>query len=218
MYLRKSFNITKLLSKTGDNRLAVIVFPPDPVGNPNGGQGGDGTIARGVSHQYVAGWDWIRPIRDRNTGIWDKVYIEKTGSVNLSDPHIITQVPGKRTPEGKQSEALIKVSTEVENASDNVVSGVVKFSVEGNVISKEVTLDPNSKQTVSLPVYKMQNPRLWWPSGYGEQNLYKSEISFEENNKGISDSESVQFGVREIQTQWNPITSSREIHGKRNAY
>ena len=212
MYLRKSFNITKLLSKTGDNRLAVIVFPPDPVGNPNGGQGGDGTIARGVSHQYVAGWDWIRPIRDRNTGIWDKVYIEKTGSVNLSDPHIITQVPGKRIPEGKQSEALIKVSTEVENASDKVVSGVVKFSVEGNVISKEVTLEPNSKQTVSLPVYKMQNPRLWWPSGYGEQNLYKSEISFEEKNKGISDSESVQFGVREIQTQWNPITSSREIH------
>ena len=114
-----------------------------------------------------------------------KVYIEKTGSVNLSDPHIITQVPGKRIPEGKQSDALIKVSTEVENASDNVVSGVVKFSVEGNVISKEVTLEPNSKQTVSLPVYKMQNPRLWWPSGYGEQNLINQKSLLKKITKGF---------------------------------
>ncbi len=46
MFLRQSYNITSLLAKNGKNRLAVIVFPPDPVGNPNGGQGGDGTIAR----------------------------------------------------------------------------------------------------------------------------------------------------------------------------
>jgi hypothetical protein len=81
MFLRQSYNITKWLSKNGSNRLAVIVYPPDVVGNPNGGQGGDGTIARGVGIQYTAGWDWIQPIRDRNTGIWDKVTIEHTGAV-----------------------------------------------------------------------------------------------------------------------------------------
>src|SRR5690606_33715889 len=75
MYIRKRFNITKLLASNGKNRLAVIVYPPDVVGNPNGGQGGDGTIAKNVGLQYTAGWDWIKPIRDRNTGIWDKVTI-----------------------------------------------------------------------------------------------------------------------------------------------
>ena len=78
MFLRQEYNISSLLSKDGKNRLAVIVYPPDPVGNPNGGQGGDGEIARNVTHQYVAGWDWIQPIRDRNTGIWDQVTIKKT--------------------------------------------------------------------------------------------------------------------------------------------
>lgn len=212
MYLRKTFNVTKFLSKSGDNRLAVIVFPPDHVGNPNGGQGGDGAIARGVSHQYVAGWDWIRPIRDRNTGIWDKVYIEKTGSVNLSNPHIVTLVPGKRTPQGTQKDAVIKVSAEVENASGETLSGVLKFSVEGNVVSRKVSIEPYKKMTVSLPDYTMKNPRLWWPSGYGDQNLYKSELTFEKEDKTVSDSENLQFGVREIQTLWNPITQSREIH------
>ena len=57
MFLRQIYNITSVVRKNGKNRLAVIVYPPDPVGNPNGGQGGDGTIARNVAHQYVAGWD-----------------------------------------------------------------------------------------------------------------------------------------------------------------
>ncbi|HEY8972477.1 MAG TPA: glycosyl hydrolase, partial [Puia sp.] len=43
MFLRQSYNITPYLK--GTNRLAIIVYPPDPVGNPNGGQGGDGEIA-----------------------------------------------------------------------------------------------------------------------------------------------------------------------------
>ncbi|XHR96845.1 hypothetical protein ACFJIV_09450 [Mucilaginibacter sp. UC70_90] len=108
MFLRQSYNITKLLNKNGNNRLAVIVYPPDVVGNPNGGQGGDGTIARGVGIQYTAGWDWIQPIRDRNTGIWDKVTIEHTGAVVIKDPHVVTLVPGVRQPEGAQQPAIIE--------------------------------------------------------------------------------------------------------------
>lgn len=212
MFLRKTFNITSMLSKSGDNRLAVIVYPPNPVGNPNGGQGGDGAIARNVSHQYVAGWDWIQPIRDRNTGIWDKVYIEKTGSVNLVYPHIVTLVPGKRVPDGVQKDAVIKVSAELENASAEKISGVLKFSVEGDVVSQKVSIEPHKTVKVSLPNYILKNPKLWWPAGYGEQNLYKSELTFEKEDKTVSDSETVQFGVREIQTPWNPITQSRETH------
>jgi hypothetical protein len=73
MFLRQTYRITELLSRKGKNRIALIVYPPDPPGDPNGGQGGDGVIARNVTHQYLAGWDWIQPVPDRNTGIWDKV-------------------------------------------------------------------------------------------------------------------------------------------------
>lgn len=83
MHLRQQYNITKLLAANGQNRLAILVAPPDFPGAPNGGQGGDGTIAKGLTTPYTAGWDWIQPVRDRNTGIWDKVQIEKTKGVNL---------------------------------------------------------------------------------------------------------------------------------------
>ena len=73
MFLRKIFNITPYLRTDAPNVLAVLVYPPTHAGNPNGGQGGDGQIARNNTMQYTPGWDWIQPVRDRNTGIWDEV-------------------------------------------------------------------------------------------------------------------------------------------------
>ncbi|MEH6406733.1 MAG: glycosyl hydrolase, partial [Leeuwenhoekiella sp.] len=210
MYLRKSFNINNFLSSNGKNRLAILVHPVDEVGNPNGGQGGDGTIAKNVSSQYVAGWDWIQPIRDRNTGIWDKVFIEKTNAVNLKNPHIITLVDGVRSPGEYQNPAVLKVSAELENASSQPVNGTLQYSLSGNTITQKVTLPANKTLEFSLPDFTMENPKLWWPNGYGEQNLYDINIEFSIGGE-ISDSEKVSFGVREIQTEWNEHTRSKQI-------
>jgi mannosylglycoprotein endo-beta-mannosidase len=211
MFLRQSYNITKLLNSNGPNRLAVIVYPIDPVGNPNGGQGGDGTIARNVSHQYVAGWDWIQPMRDRNTGIWDKVYIERTGSVNLKNPHVITQVPGVRKTEGAQQPANIIASAELENATDKKKEGILQFQIEGQTIKQPVTIDPGSTKEVKFPVFQLNNPRLWWPNGYGAQNLYTIRFQFLEDGQTVSDEEQVTAGIREITTTWNEITRSKQV-------
>lgn len=211
MFLRQSFNITKFLAKDGNNRLAVIVYPPFTVGNANGGQGGDGTIAKNVSLQYTAGWDWIRPIRDRNTGIWDKVYIEKTGKVNLKDPHIITLVPEKRMPDAIQKPAIIKASADLENPSSQKVEGTLVYTIDGIKVAKKVILPPNSTTTVSLSDLSLKNPRLWWPAGYGKQELYDTKFEFIVNDK-VSDQEAVKVGVREIQTDWNAHTASRQIY------
>lgn len=212
MYLRKTFNISKLLLANGKNRLAVIVYPPNPVGNPNGGQGGDGKIAKNIMHQYVAGWDWIQPIRDRNTGIWDKVFIERTGAVNIKNPHIVTLVPGIRKVKGNQADALLKTSAEIQNASNQAITGVLRYTLEGITVSKEVTIQAKSTKEVNLPNLPLHNPKLWWPAGYGPQNLYNLPIEFvAQGKKTPSDTEHVTFGVREIQTEWNQITRSKQI-------
>ena len=211
MFLRQTYNITSYIAKNGRNRIAVVVYPPDPVGNPNGGQGGDGEIARNVSHQYVAGWDWIQPIRDRNTGIWDKVTIEKTASVDISNPHVVTEVPGQRLPDArKQDPATVRVSAELENVSDLPVTGVLKYQLEGETVSRSVTLAAHSKQLIGLPDFRLSNPRLWWPHGYGGQDLYHTNLVFENQQAAISDSERLDFGVRQITTSWNTTTRSRQ--------
>jgi hypothetical protein len=183
MYLRQTYNITKFLKDGGTNRLAVLVYPPDPVGNPNGGQGGDGEIARNVTHQYVAGWDWIQPVRDRNTGIWDKVTIQRTGMVRIKDPHVVTIVPGIRWPDEaavSQAPATLKVSAELVNASAGTVTGTLKYAIAGETVSIPVTLAPGSTTEISLPDHTILHPKLWWPNGYGHQELYHTNLVFEE--------------------------------------
>lgn len=207
MHLRSKFNITKLLSPIGKNRLAVIVRPPDVVGNPNGGQGGDGTIAKGLTTQYTAGWDWIQPTRDRNTGIWDKVTVEKTGGIDLKNPHVVTLVPGKRLVDGKQKAATIKVSVEVENPTDKAMAGILEYQFGEQTVQKQVNIKANQNAEISFPDLILQNPKLWWPSGYGEQHLYDTKIRFISNAK-IIDQENLKVGVRQIDNIWNEQTKS----------
>ncbi|WP_316735469.1 glycoside hydrolase family 2 protein [Pedobacter aquatilis] len=207
MHLRQQFNITKLLAANGKNRLAVIVYPPDNPGNANGGQGGDGTIAKGLTTQYTAGWDWIQPIRDRNTGIWDKVTIEKTKAINISNPHVVTLVPGKRLAEGKQQPATIKVTIEVENPTEKAINGTLQYVIGGKTVSKQVVIAANKKSEVALPDLKLENPKLWWPSGYGAQNLYNMEVKFLASGQ-VLDQENLNVGIRQIDNIWNEHTKS----------
>ncbi len=197
MYLREKYLITSFLNKGKPNRLAVWVAPPDPAGNASAGQGGDGTIGRSVTMQFTAGWDWICPIRDRNTGIWDKVNIEVTGSVDIRNPFIEIQVPGIRVPGKKQEPAFIKPSVELKNISGIAVKGILNVEIEGLKSSLKISLNPDEEKSVSLPGIKIADPRLWWPNGMGDQPLYtmKYELISEAGIK--MDSEVTTFGIRE---------------------
>ncbi len=211
MFLRQYYNISRLLKKDGHNRLAIIVYPPDTPGNANGGQGGDGTIARNVSHQYVAGWDWIQPVRDRNTGIWDKVFIERTGQVNIKDPHVITLVPGKRLPSGKQAPAIVKVTAALENTAAQAVSGILSYQLDGQTVARRVRIPAATTLQLHLPDLVLPNPLLWWPSGYGSQHLYPLLLRFTIAGSMVSDEEKIAVGIRELKTAWNPVSRSSQV-------
>lgn len=64
MYQPYSLDITDKLKRFLDSQeLGIIVYPPNPPGNGTTGQGGDGTIAKSVTCQYMAGWDWVQTTR-----------------------------------------------------------------------------------------------------------------------------------------------------------
>ncbi len=91
--------------RTGEmNALAVKIYPLDYPGLPareqlkalddfyeNGGPTGD--IGKNVTMLCSVGWDWIPPVRDRNMGIWQPVFLRSTGSVIISKPHVVTLLP-----------------------------------------------------------------------------------------------------------------------------
>lgn len=209
MFLRHTYQIDPYLKKDELNRMAVLVKPPDPVGNPNGGQGGDGTIGRSITNQFVAGWDWISPIRDRNTGIWDKVYLYNTGPLSLQHPFIKTRVPGKRYPDSKQDPAQIKASVELVNSANKNQKANVVLTIDGKTYSRNVLLPPRGEVKVEFPEIIIKNPRLWWPNGYGNQELYNAEFTVNMNGGSISDSELVTFGIREFSSRFDREIGAR---------
>ncbi|HVX28581.1 MAG TPA: glycoside hydrolase family 2 TIM barrel-domain containing protein, partial [Parafilimonas sp.] len=153
---------------------------------------------------------WIQPVRDRNTGIWDKVIIERTHQINIQNTHIITEVPGVRMVEGKQQPAIIKVSTELYNPTAASVSGVLSYELDGNKISQNVVIPSHATKIVQLKNLSLQNPKLWWPNTYGPQNLYQLNLKFSIGNL-VSDVDSNTIGIREIRTYWNNVTRSKEV-------
>jgi mannosylglycoprotein endo-beta-mannosidase len=197
MYLREKYLITPYLQKGKINRLAVWVAPPDPPGNAYAGQGGDGTIGRSVTMQFTAGWDWICPIRDRNTGIWDKVNIEVTGPADIMNPFAEIRVPGTRMPGKKQDPAYITASAELRNVSAVTVKGTLSAEIEGQLTRVNVVLVPGEKKTFTLPEMRITNPRLWWPNGMGDQPLYRLKMEFVSEKGSILDSEITNIGIRE---------------------
>ena len=203
MFLRNAFDITALVRQ--QNALAVLVNPPNPPGTPspkdNGGNPNDPNIGENVTMRYTVGWDWVMSIPDRNTGIWDEVMICTTGPVLVLNPHVVTTVldaNGKLQPDAK-----VTISAEVYNASEVRQTGALKYNFAGLIRSSPpVTLLPKQKQTVTFSVLTVTNPRLWWPNGYGSQELYTLDLAFE-TSKGVSDTKSVRVGIRQISTTNN---------------
>jgi hypothetical protein len=202
-FIRGVFDVTSLLKQGQTNVLAVRVSPPPHPGIPQeqsikGGPGENGGIMCLDGPTFVAteGWDWIPAIRDRDTGIWQPVTLSASGAAKIGDPQIVTTLPLPDT-----SRAEVEITVPLENASDAPVRGTLTASFEQVAITKDVTLVPG-KNTVTLTPAEfaqltVQRPRLWWPNGYGEQDLYHLKLTFTEGGKE-SDAKQVRFGIREI--------------------
>jgi mannosylglycoprotein endo-beta-mannosidase len=209
MFLREKYNVTSLMNYSEYNRMAVKVEPPLHPGNPNGGQGGDGMIGRDATMQFTPGWDWIQPVRDRNTGIWDLVTIEVTGDIDIRDGFAKTRVPGPRLPGELQDPAYVTFSAEMVNVTDKVVEGEAAIAYMGMTDRKKMKIDPYSSVMVTFSEFKQTDPRIWWPNGIGQPSLYAAVITFHDRDGATLDREDITFGYRETGSYFDENTGSR---------
>jgi hypothetical protein len=203
-FRRGIFDISPDVKAGKDAVLAVLVTPQPHPGDPHEhtirdgvGLNGGITAIDGPTFLSTIGWDWIPAIRDRDTGIWQKVFISASGPVVIKDPLVTTDLP---LP--KVDSADISVQARVENVTDAPQKGVLKGSFGDVTFAQIVEVAPHSSQVVtvdpkSTPAMHVEHPKLWWPNGYGPQNLYKLHLNFEVDGK-TSDSKDVSFGVRKF--------------------
>jgi mannosylglycoprotein endo-beta-mannosidase len=211
MFQRHAFEVTgRLTPGPGPHELAVRVVPPDPTGIPggNGGQQGQPNIGENVTMRYGIGWDWVIPMPDRSTGLWDRVFLRASGPVQLRDPHVVTTVldDGGR----RMDNALVDVSATLANAADapREVTLVGTLDDDGTPsVQETVILQAGESRVVQLPRMTVENPRLWWPNGMGDPALYG--LSLEAYVPGVlSDAQDLRIGIRQVTTGEVTLTAA----------
>jgi hypothetical protein len=217
-FIRGTFDVTGTwkASQGESNVLAVEVSPPPHPGIPQeqsvkGGPGENGGIMCLDGPTFVAseGWDWIPAVRDRETGIWQGVELNAVQAVKIGDPQVITELPLPDT-----SRADVKITVPLENLLEKPVRGTLKASFENVELTKELTLSPGANTVTVTPAefkqLTIQNPRLWWPNGYGKQALYHLKLTFNEG-RAASDLKEVRFGIREITYELSLLDSKGNL-------
>jgi mannosylglycoprotein endo-beta-mannosidase len=217
-FIRGDFDISDFVKAGSPAVLAVLVAPQPHPGVPHehtvalglGANGGE-TAIDGPTFLSTIGWDWIPAIRDRDTGIWLPVTVDTTGPVLVKDPFVTADLSDSHDV------ADLHISTTLENKSAQPVTGILTGTIElqssqgqnseerAITFQKSITTAASGKTEVtldrnSIPELHISNPKLWWPNGYGPQNLYTLTLRFDLGGK-TSDSATRQFGIRKIEYQ-----------------
>ena len=143
----------------------------------------------------MMGWDWGPRLPD--AGIWKDIYLLTVDSDRINEVHIT-----QRHENGK-----VFVKTAVKT-SKNTADVVVKVTAPCGC---EFTIPANVEAEI-------ENPMLWWPNGFGEQNLYTITVELVENGK-VVDSNTKRIGLRTMKLvqerdQWGE-SFCHEVNGVR---
>ena len=193
----RSFDVSGILNYGQVNNIAVrLEAPPDARAN---------TMARGLTWrtprdqvysiaQCMYGWDWGPHCI--GIGLWQPVKLRVTGPLRLNHPYIRSHIPSAQ-------QAVCNIEMNIQNLTDTSIearcSGFIiekKSERRAGEFQQSIRLNPREKRTLSFDV-QVNDPKLWWPNGMGEQNLYMLNAAVSENNKE-SDAHATQFGIREL--------------------
>jgi hypothetical protein len=219
MFAEHNLDVSKVLIAGADNALAVEIYPLDFPGLPskeqlqalgpfyeNGGPTGD--IGKNVTMLCSVGWDWMPPVRDRNMGIWQPVYLRTTGAVTIGRPKLVTDLP--KLPD--TSIAKISLNLTLSNNTGFAKMGKLAISIKPEnfagvpvQFSQAENVSANSATDVALNADKIdqliiRQPHLWWPNGYGRANLYRIRLQYSDAN-GIQDDTTFVFGIRTVSSK-----------------
>lgn len=182
---RGQFDITGLVKRSDKNVLAVLVdIPQQPlanVGSPN----------------YVssASWDWMPYVPGLNSGITDNVYLSNTGDVTIKDPWIRANLP-------TNARADLSVEMELRNNTSASRTAIIKGLITpGNIeFTQKVNIGANGETSIKLDKrtfsqLMVNSPKLWWPNGYGDPDLYNCKLSLLVDDE-VSDIQNIKFGIK----------------------
>ena len=144
--------------------------------------------------QYQFLWDWNPQLI--NVGITGAVRLEWTQSVRIDQ--VVVQC--SLSNDNKKAVLTIKPFIDATGPISAIkIRAKVEETGESSVVVVNLTPELKSYET-KLDIL---NPRLWWPAGQGEQNLYHITVDVIGEN-GLIEESKIRTGIRSIKIDQSP--------------
>ena len=153
---------------------------------------------------YHFGWDWGP--RLVTSGIWKPIILRSWNN------HKIETVFIKQNSIGEKANMTAIMDVAVTSKSKKAL---VEIIVNGKSIHKTKVALSNGKNNVQIP-FTIENPKLWWPNGMGNQVLYNVEVKLTSNFH--TDSKSHKIGLRTIELIREPDAFGTSFYFKVNGH
>jgi len=122
---------------------------------------------------YMTGWDWGPTMPD--AGIWRDIYLIDGDLPRIENVRILQR--------HQENRVFISVNVETSASAD-----------------VKTRLHSPDGETYDIPLneeFEVQNPKLWWPNGYGEQPLYTVITECSQNGE-VVDMDEKRIGLRTL--------------------
>jgi beta-mannosidase len=195
MFLKYEIEISKKI-KEKDNEL--VVFFESPVNYAKKIESKNGKLPVALSServyirkaQYSFGWDWGPTFP--TSGIWRPVYLEQKNMITVNNVLFDTLSI-------KKNKAEVEIKFDL--FSDHKLTGdyLTKVILRNDAEIFE-TIHKTTAGKQNRIKLKIKNPKLWYPAGEGEPDLYDLEIRVMENDSNnIIDSIKKKVGIRTVE-------------------
>lgn len=139
--------------------------------------------------QCQAGWDWGPAFL--TSGVWKDV------SLVGFDAARIRRVKTVQFHNG--GKVTVKAFVQLDLASPGTYT--LSMEIGGKTIVKEFSLDPGNSE--AMTELTLNQPALWWPRGYGDQNLHSLRITLH-HEQTLIDEQTLRVGFRQIELVQEP--------------
>lgn len=188
MYTPVRADISRFASQKADIEIVIDPAPKVKDVEPQRGTGKECSNSCMPAFQY--GWDWAP--RYIALGIVGQVYIEYRNAPFISDHSESYRLNEDMT------EAIVRFDYRLEGSGELTVSVA---DPEGRTVS-EIKKQTSGSGSLKL---SMKAPRLWYPRGYGEQNVYTIKWVLKSDGE-IHDSGKKNLAFRRVRMVHNGLT------------
>lgn len=135
---------------------------------------------------YMSGWDWAPVLR--SCGIWRDIRVEACDCGRIADFAAFQQ--------HRAGAVELQLQLDVERFGNHKLQA--RAVVSGHGMHRTVALPLEQDALQATAELQIDDPKLWWPNGMGEQPLYQVQVALIDGDGRVIDTRTQRIGLRQV--------------------